>query len=52
LNAHIYASREGDDGVEVEMDCFERKGPHDLDEELKEFVQLLDESGFEYRRLT
>ena len=51
LDAHIFPPRVGDEGVEIELDYWQYDDTKRVDPGLTEFVSLLDDSGYEYRRL-
>lgn len=50
LDATILPPRKGDDAVAIELEYYQYDDPSKFDKGLVEFLELLEESGFEYRR--
>ena len=52
LDAYVFQPGKGDDSVEVEVEYWEYEDHSKFDKNLSDFVSMLDDSGFEYRRVS
>jgi hypothetical protein len=52
LDTYVHASASGDNGVDIDLDYYEYDDPAIQDKGMLELVRLLDQSGFDYRRLS